>query len=229
MPLIAIELPVKLTVPLPGVNVPPLFDQLPATLTAVPAVSVPAVKVRLPPIVKVAGAVKSPDVSVRLLTVSAVVLPPTLKICPTVLAIVTWLNVWLATVPLMACAPVPSKVTVPLVPGVNVPPLFDQLPLTSRALVPALSVPAVSVTLPLIWCDKLVPRLSVPPVPLMVSEPAVTLPPSVAVLAVRVKLREPVVAKPAMLGVVLVPPMVIVEPLAVNVPLLLKPPLSVTP
>ena len=78
--------PSKFTVPpVPGVNVPPLFDQLPATLIVVPAVKVPVVSVTLPAMSKVAGAVKLPSVSVRLLTVSAVVLPPTLNVCPAVL------------------------------------------------------------------------------------------------------------------------------------------------
>jgi hypothetical protein len=47
------------------------------------------------------------------------------------------------------------------------------------------------------------------------------------VLAVLSKESAPVVEKPAMFGVALVPPMVILEPLAVNVALLVKLPFNV--
>ena len=135
-----------MTMPVPGVNVPPLFVQLPVAFVFAPAVNVPAVNVAFPLIFSVAGAVKLPVVSVKLLTVSAVVLPLTLRVVPADLAIVTLLNVCEAAMPLIACAPVPLNVTV-LVPGVNVPPLFIQSPpLTVRALVSPFKLPAVRVT-----------------------------------------------------------------------------------
>ena len=83
------EEPVNVTVPVPGVNVPPLLVQLPETLILVPAVNVPAVNVTFPLIFNVAGAVKLPVVSVRSLTVRATVLPPVLRSVPAVLARVT--------------------------------------------------------------------------------------------------------------------------------------------
>jgi hypothetical protein len=55
---------------------------------------------------------------------------------------------------------------------------------------------------------------------------AVTLPVSVAVLAVRTKRKVPVVVKPAMVGLALVPSREMIELPAINVPLLLKLPLS---
>ena len=122
--------PLNVTVPLPAVNVAArAFVQLPAALMLVPAVNVPAVSVTLPFTVSVAGAVKLPVVCVKLLTVKVVVLPPTLKVCPAVLAIVKLKNVWEAAVPWMDWAPVPLKETV-ADPGVNVPPLLVQFPLT---------------------------------------------------------------------------------------------------
>jgi len=60
----------------------------------------------------------------------------------------------------------------------------------------------------------------------MVNDAAATFPVRVAVLAVLVKETPPVVEKPAMLGVALVPPIVIVDALAVKVPLLVKLPFS---
>ena len=66
----------NVTVPAPGVNVPPLFVQVPVTFVLAPAVNVPAVSVTRPEIFIVAGAVKLPVVSVKLLfTVKAVMLP----------------------------------------------------------------------------------------------------------------------------------------------------------
>jgi hypothetical protein len=121
--------PLKVTAPVPGVKVPPLLVQLPAALMVAPAVNVPAVSVTFPFTVSVAGAEKLPVVSVQLFTVNAVVLPPTLKVCPAVLATVTLKNVCEAAVPWMDCAPVPLKLTV-FPAGVNVPPLFVQFPLT---------------------------------------------------------------------------------------------------
>ena len=92
--------------------------------------------------------------------------------------------------PEILCVVVPLKAIVP-VPSANVPPVLVQLPVRLRVLEPPFKVPAVKVTLPLIWCASPVPKLSVPPLPLMVREAAVTLPVSVAVLAVRVKLSGP--------------------------------------
>lgn len=71
------------------------------------------------------------------------------------------------------------------------------------------------------------PRFNVPPLPFIVNDAAVILPAMVAVLAVRVNERFPVVEKPAMPGVALVPLIIILEPLAVNVPLFIKLPFSV--
>ena len=102
-----------------------------------------------------------------------------------------------------------------------------QLPVRLRVLELPLSVPAVSVTLPLMVWDNEAPRFNVPPLPFIVSDAAVTLPVSVAVLTVRTKESSPVVEKPVMFGVALVPPMVTVEPLAVNVALLVKLPFNV--
>ncbi len=119
-------LPVKVTVPAFGVNVPPLFVQLPAIEVFAPAVYVPAVNVKTPLTVIVAGAVKFPVVSVKLFTVREVVLPPTFNNCPAVLLTITLLKVWATTVPFKE-ALFPVKVTVP-VPAVNVPPLLVQLP-----------------------------------------------------------------------------------------------------
>lgn len=141
-----------------------------------------------------------------------------------VLEIVKSLNVVMLA-PLMVCADVPSNVTAP-VPAVKVL-LFAQLPLRLRVLESPSRVPAVSVTLPLIVWDNEAPRFKVPPLPFIVSDAAVMLPVSVAVLAVRSNENAPVVEKPAMLGVALVPSMIIVEPLAVNVALLVKFPFNV--
>lgn len=125
----------------------------------------------------------------------------------------------------IVCAPLPLKLTVPVL-AVNVADPI-QLPVRLRALELLLSVPAVSVTLPLMVWDNKVPRFNVPPLPFIVSDAAVTLPVSVAVLLVRTKESAPVVEKPAILGVGPVPPIVISEPLAVNVALLIKLPFSI--
>src|SRR5947207_1992082 len=103
-------LPLKITVPVPGVNVPLLLQLAPTlTVAAVPTSKVPALIVRVP-------------FKVRL-----VVLPPTLNVCP-VLLTVRLLNVWLDALPPILWGPLAFwKVTVP-VPGVNVPPLLIQLP-----------------------------------------------------------------------------------------------------
>src|ERR1051326_2109952 len=104
----------NVTVPVPGVNVPPLFVQFPAILMAeaVPASNVPAERVIAP------------------FNVSVVVLPPTVSVCPDLFTVIL-LNVWLAEVPFIFCeTDVLLNVTV-LVPGVNVPPLLVQFPPTA--------------------------------------------------------------------------------------------------
>lgn len=63
-PIVCGALPLKLIVPDPAVNVPPLFVQLPDAVRLVFAVKVPAVNVAAPVIDIVAGAVKLPVVSV---------------------------------------------------------------------------------------------------------------------------------------------------------------------
>lgn len=141
-----------------------------------------------------------------------------------VLEIVKSLNV-VMLVPAMVCPDVPLHVTAP-VPAVKVL-LFVQLPVRLRVLELPSSVPAVSVTLPLMVWDNEVPRFNVPPSPFIVRDAAVTLPVSVAMLAVLSKESAPVVEKPVMLGVALVPPIIIVEPLAVKVALLVKFPFNV--
>jgi hypothetical protein len=123
----AVEL-LKVTVPVPGAKVPPLFVQSPETLTFVPAVNVPAVRVAVPLMFSVAGGVKLPSVSVKPLNVTVVVLPETLNV-PVDLLTTTLLKVWEAAVPLIACAPDPLNVIVLVLPA-NVPPLFVQSPVT---------------------------------------------------------------------------------------------------
>lgn len=92
--------PSNVTRPEPGVNVPPLFVQLPAAVIVVPAVNVPADKSVLPLISSVAGAVKVPSVIVKLFMMRLVVLPPVLKVLP--LLTMTLLNVVLVAVPLIS-------------------------------------------------------------------------------------------------------------------------------
>ena len=110
-------------------------------LITLPAVKVPLL-LKLPLTVSVAGAVKVPELIVSPEAVMAVVLPPTVNVCP-VLPKVKVLNVWLEAVPFMACeADVLLKLTV-VFACVNVPPLFVQLPpkLMDVPDVPAASVP----------------------------------------------------------------------------------------
>lgn len=80
----------------------------------------------------------------------------------------------------------PFRFTVP-VPAVNVEELL-QLPPTFKVLVvPPFNVPAVNVTFPETVCERLVPRLSVPPDPLIRRDPTeIPLDVSVVVLAVAV-------------------------------------------
>lgn len=71
--------PLKVTVPAPGVNVPPLLVKSPATLVFVPAASVvPEFKRMLPDAERLVGPVKVPVEIVRSSTFRVVVLPPTL-------------------------------------------------------------------------------------------------------------------------------------------------------
>jgi hypothetical protein len=124
VPLIAdVNVPLNRTVPVPGINVPPLFVQFDPTLTvaAVPTSNVPVVNVIDP------------------FSVSVVVPPPTLSVCPD-LSTAILLNVCAAAVPLIACAPVVLLNVTVFAPGVNVPPLFVQSPATE--ILPA----AVTVT-----------------------------------------------------------------------------------
>jgi len=79
--------------PAPGVNVAPLFVQLPWAVMLAAAVKVPAVSVVLPLITSVAGAVKLPEVSVKSWVVRDVVLPPTDNVCPDVRLSTTLLKV----------------------------------------------------------------------------------------------------------------------------------------
>jgi len=137
----------NVTVPVPGVNVPPLFVQSPPMLMFVPAVSVPAVKVSVPVMFKVAGGVKFPCVIVRLFTLTVVVPPAVFNNVATALLTTTSLNVFVTNVPRICCAPLPLNVTVP-VPAVNVDAVAaDQFPPT-LILAPAVNVPAVNVTTP---------------------------------------------------------------------------------
>ena len=181
----------------------PVTSPVPAVVAEAPIVSVLEPVARLPVKVNVAF-------TVRFAVAEVVTL---------VLEIVKLLNV-VMLVPLMVCPDVPLNVTAP-VPAVKVL-LFVQLSVRLMVLELPSSMPAVSVTLPLMVWDNEAPRFNVPPLPFIVSDATVTLPVSVAVLDVRTKESEPVVVKPAMLGVALVPPIVILEPLAVNVALLVR-------
>src|SRR5436190_19904186 len=127
------------TVPVPGVNVPPLLVQSPLGLivAAVPAANVPAL-------------------SVAVLTLRVVVLPPTVSVPPPLLT-VKLLKVCVAAVPFKFWPAPPLKVTVP-VPGVNVPPLLVQLTATLIfAAVPAANVPEVSNIVPLSGREVVLP------------------------------------------------------------------------
>lgn len=67
---------------------------------------------------------------------------------------------------------------------------------TFRALEPPCNAPAVKVTAPFEVCVSPDPRLSVPPVPFMVSPAKVAFPLNVTVPAVRENVSNPVVVKP---------------------------------
>ena len=140
--------PTKLTVFSPGVKTPPLLVQLPVIFTLAPAVKVPAFRVSAALAVlfifRVAGAVKFPVVKVRLLVVRETVLAATVNVCPAVFSSTILKNVWVTAVPLMACAPVPVKLTV-LAPGIKLPPLLVQLPVMLM-IAPALNMPPVRVS-----------------------------------------------------------------------------------
>ena len=104
-----------------------------------------------------------------------------------------------------------------LVPAVNVPPP-DPFPPIYRVDEPAFRVPAVKAMLPVKVLVNPVPRLSVPPVPLTIRLAPFTLPVKVAVPPVLVIETNPVVAKPAILWVVMAPVITMGELPAVNVP-----------
>ena len=133
VPLIAwAPVPLKVTVPAPGVNMPVLLVQLPAILIleAVPAIRlVPGPMVKLPETLNVPddGMVRVPLEIVTLVVVTVTLEPvkaPPLTVSP------------------------PLKVTV-LVPPVNVPPLIIKLPVTECVKEPAVkAVPLPKVTVP---------------------------------------------------------------------------------
>lgn len=160
------------------------------------------------PNVRPVVSVKAPTVSVN---VPFTVVAPVawLRVTPAVLLMVRLLKI-IAMFRLIVWAKLPLKLTVP-VEAVKVPVLPVKLPVKLKVLEPPSSVPAVNVTAPLIWCDKLVPRFSVPPLPLMVNPPPMILPVNVAVPAVFVIETKPVVVKSSMLCVVAVPAIAIAE------------------
>ena len=120
----------KKTVPATGLNVPPLLVQSPATLmvAAVPLSNVP-------------------DVNVIFNRLKVVVLPPTVKDPPPVLAIARLLKVCDAIVPLRFRAPVLLKVTMPA-PGVKVVPVARVQSPATFIVAGAVNVPAVRVKVP---------------------------------------------------------------------------------
>ena len=127
----------------------------------------------------------------------------------------------------IVCAPAAPKLTVP-VPALNTVPVpFQAVVLVAfslRILLPPFNVPAVRVTIPVkVWVSA-VPRFKVPPVPLMVSGPPLTLPCKVAVPEVLVNVTLPVVVKPAIDCVDTVPAIVIPPDPLVKVPALIKSP-----
>src|SRR5262245_7555278 len=135
-------LPLRVTVPLPGVNVPPLQVKFPATFKFVDALNVPPDRTTLPLTVMVAGGVKLPTVWVNEpVTLSAVVLPPAV-IPPEVLLAIRLLKLCVVSVPLMDCAELPSRVTVP-VPAVKVVP-------AARVKLPPTVMAAGAVNAPLV-------------------------------------------------------------------------------
>ena len=113
--------------------------------------------------------------------------------------------------------------TVP-VPAVNVPPDPLTLPPILSKLDPPFSVPLVLVHVPVKTCVKDVPRLRVPPLPLIVSPVPLILPSNVAMPPVFVIETVPVVVNPPMFCVRVVPVIVIAELPAVNVPAFIKSP-----
>lgn len=138
--------PLNVMVPAPGVKVAPLLVKSPATFVFVPAVNVPEVRRISPETDSVLGPVKDPAVRVKSLdTFNVAVLPPTLSVPPDLLTTRS-LKVCVPTVPLINCAPAPSKVIEP-VPGLKVPPEFVQFPETSIVVEGELSVPLLRITL----------------------------------------------------------------------------------
>ena len=122
----------------------------------------------------------------------------------------------------------PAKLTV-LVPAVNrlvLPLNAVELKFVSlRMLLPPLSDPPRKFTSPVnVWVNP-APRFNVPvPEPLIVSGPPFTLPWKVALPADFVKLTVPVVVKPAIDWVAVVPAMVTPPVPLVNVPAFMKSP-----
>ena len=108
--------------------------------------------------------------------------------------------------------------------GVHTPALPLVLPERLRMLDPRFSVPAVLVSVPVNVCVNPAPRFSVPPEPLIVNAPPLTLPVNVAVPAVFVIDTVPVVVKPSMFCADAVPVNVMAALPAVNVPLFMKSP-----
>jgi len=123
----------------------------------------------------------------------------------------------------------PPKFTVP-VPAVKTEPVpFHAVALvlfSLSVLEPPFKDPAVRVTLPVKVCVNELPRLSVPPEPLIVKPAPLTAPCSVAVPPVLVIVVRPVVVYPAMFCVAVLP-IVMAELPAVNAPLFVKSPLNV--
>ena len=118
----------------------------------------------------------------------------------------------MTAVPLIACAPEPSKVTV-FAPGEKVPPLFVQLP-AALMFVPAVSEPPLSVRFPLISSSAGAVKLPAvivrsPVVIVVVLPPAANVPPLLLTMKV---LNVSLVAVPLMFRAP--------DPLKLNVPLL---------
>ena len=123
--------------------------------------------------------------------------------------------------PATVCAPFALYSTVPVL-DVKVPPVPLTVPLIFKVLEPPFKVPLVRVQLVKV-CVNPVPRLSVPPAPLIVRPLPPTLPVNVAVPPVLVIVTVPVVVNLPMFWSA-VPLIVMFEALAANVPLLVKSP-----
>ena len=115
------------------------------------------------------------------------------------------------------CTPFAFHSTVP-VPAVNVPAAPITLPPIFKRLEPPFNVPFVLVHAPVNVCVKPEPRLRVPPIPLIVNPPPLTLPVNVAVPVVFVIDTKPVVLNPLMFCATMVFAITIGELPAVKVP-----------